>query len=266
MTQRSLAGWRVLIGRPAGRSVGLIRLLAEHGASAQAVPLIDIVPPEDSAELDAAVLTLAAGEVDWVAFTSVNAVAAVLERAAALNVAPAIPAGTMVAAVGPATAGALRAAGIAVDLVPETGGSGAALAAVFPTAHRDQTVLLPRSEIAADTVPKVLRDKGYAVAIATAYRTVQRPLPDSVVADLQTGGYRALIVASPSGVGPLAAVRRPDTALVAIGAPTADALRAAGLTCAAVAHSPTDEAIVDALLDLAAVTYAPHDRKDRTST
>lgn len=253
MTDRKLAGWRVLIGRPAGRSARLISLLAQHGAAAQAVPLIEITAPDDSAELDAAVLALAAGEVDWVAFTSVNAVAAVLDRAAALSGQPTVPAGTRVAAVGPATALALRAAGIAVDLVPAAGGSGAALVAEFPTARRSQTVLLPSSEIAAETVPDGLRGKGYTVVTATAYRTVQRPLPASVAADLRAGRYEAVVVTSPSGVASLAgAAIAPATAVVAIGQPTAEALRTAGLTCSAVAGSPTDDALVDTLLRLAA--------------
>jgi uroporphyrinogen-III synthase len=251
VTDRRLAGRRVLIGRSAGRSSGLIRLLARHGAAAQAVPLIEILPPADSGELDAAVLSLHSGDPDWVAFTSVNAVTAVLDRAAMLKVSPVVPAGTRVAAVGPATAGSLRIAGIAVDLMPATAGSGESLAAIFPTASSGQLVLLPRSAIAADTLPEELRAKGYAVSTAVAYRTSPRPLPASIATDLATGEFQALIVASPSAVGPLRQVPLAGaTAVVAIGLPTARALAAAGLRCAAVAESPTDAAIVDELLRL----------------
>lgn len=252
MTESRLSGWRVLIGRPAGRSTGLIRLLAAEGALCQAVPLIEIVPPEDSAELDAAVMMLAAGECEWVAFTSVNAVAAVTGRAAALDLRPVVPAGTRVAAVGPATYRALRAADVAVDLVPDAAGSGSTLAAVFPTAKDDETVLLPRVDIAADLLPNALRDKGYRVLSAVAYRTVGRPLPASVTEDLSAGRYEAVIITSPSGVPALAAAQpAAKVAIVAIGVPTARALAAAGLPTGAVATNPTDAGIVDAVIHCA---------------
>ncbi len=252
MTGSRLSGWRVLIGRPAGRSTGLIRLMDAEGALCQAVPLIEIVPVEDSAELDAAVMMLAAGECEWVAFTSVNAVAAVTARAAALDLHPVVPAGTRVAAVGPATYRALRTADIAVDLVPDAAGSGSTLAAVFPTAKDDETVLLPRVDIASDMLPNSLRDKGYRVLLAVAYRTVGRQLPASVAEDLRAGSYEAVIVTSPSGVPALATAQpAAQVAIIAIGAPTAHALAAAGLPPAVVATDPTDAGIVDAVIHCA---------------
>jgi uroporphyrinogen-III synthase len=251
VTDRRLAGRRVLIGRSPGRSAGLIRLLAEHGATAQTVPLIEICAPTEPAELDAAVLSLAAGDPDWVVFTSVNAVSAVLERATALNLAPVVPAGVRVAAVGPATAGQLRDSGIAVDLVPAHAGSAESLGAIFPSAGAARTVLLPRSDIAAQTLPDALRDKGYLVTTAVAYRTVPRSVPASISADLAAGEFQAVIVASPSAVDALAGARISDrTAVVAIGRPTGQAVAAAGLSCAAIADSPTDSAIVAELLRL----------------
>ncbi len=244
-----LSGWRVLIGRPAGRSTQLIRMLADEGAGAQAVPLIDVVPPEDSAELDAALMTLAAGEPEWVVFSSVNAVSAVIDRASALGLRPAVPAGTRVAAVGPATARALRNAGVAVDLLPGAGGSSSALAAVFPTAHPGDTVVLPRSGIGADTLPDALRERGYAVLTALAYTTTAATLAISVVEDLAAGRYQAVVVTSPSGVAALTgADPATGTVMIAIGEPTARALAEAGIPADQVAEEPTDRGIMAALL------------------
>lgn len=249
-----LAGWRVLIGRPAGRSTRLIRMLAAEGASAQAVPLIDVLPPDDSAELDAVLMALAAGEPEWVVFTSVNAVAAVLDRAHALRLSPAVPAGTRVAAVGPATSGALRRAGVAVDLVPGTGSS-SALAAVFPTAHPGDSVALPRSDIGADTLPEALRVRGYQVLTAVAYRTTAAALPTSVTEDLAAGRYHAVVVTSPSGVAALIAAEPAiGTAMIAIGEPTARALADAGTPAGQIADEPTDRGITAALVRQAAGT------------
>lgn len=250
-----LAGWRVLIGRPAGRSTRLIRMLAAEGASAQAVPLIDVLPPDDSAELDAVLMALAAVEPEWVVFTSVNAVAAVLDRARALRLSPAVPAGIRVAAVGPATSGALRRAGVAVDLVPGTGGSSSALAAVFPTAHPGDSVALPRSDIGADTLPEALRVRGYQVLTAVAYRTTAAALPTSVTEDLAAGRYQAVVVTSPSGVAALIAAEPAiGTAMIAIGEPTARALADAGTPAGQIADEPTDRGITAALVRQAAGT------------
>ncbi|MGI8415515.1 MAG: uroporphyrinogen-III synthase [Nakamurella sp.] len=249
MTVRALAGWRVLIGRTAGRSAALIRLLAAEGAQAQAVPLIDIVAPTDSAELDAALMTMAAGDCEWVAFTSVNAVSAVSQRAAQLDLLPVVSAQTRVAAVGPATARALQNADIAVDLVPAAGGSTADLAAAFPTGRSGETVVLPRSDIGADTLPDALRRKGYQVHTAVAYRTISRALPPSIAEDLAGAGYEAVVVTSPSGVPALMAAGLADsTALIAIGAPTARAMSAAGMPPTEVATDPTDHDIVAAVI------------------
>ncbi|MDQ6657990.1 MAG: uroporphyrinogen-III synthase [Actinomycetota bacterium] len=254
-----MSGWRVLIGRTAGRSAALIRLLAAEGVQAHTVPLIDIVPPADCAELDAALMTMAAGDCEWVAFTSVNAVTSVVQRAAQLHLLPVVSALTRVAAVGPATALALRGAGIAVDLVPAAGGSNTDLLAAFPTARTAETVVLPRSDIGAETLPDALRRKGYQVHTVVAYRTVSRPLPSNIAEDLAAAGYQAVVVTSPSGVPALMAAGPADAvATIAIGLPTARALAAAGRPPTEIATDPTDHEIVAAVIRCAGSSSAAH--------
>lgn len=266
MTPKPLSGWRVLIGRTAGRSAPLIRLLAAEGAQAQAVPLIDIVAPADSAELDAALMTMAAGDCEWIAFTSVNAVGAVAERAAQLDLLPVVSAQTRVAAVGPATARALHSAGIPVDLVPASGGSTADLAAAFPTGRTGETVVLPRADISANTLPDALRHKGYQVHAAVAYRTISRSLPPSIAEDLAGAGYEAVVVTSPSGVPALMAAGPADSiAIIAIGLPTARALAGAGRPPTEIATNPTDHDIVAAVIRCAGARFAA-DRQQGEST
>lgn len=246
-----LRGWRVLVGRPAGRATGLIARLAAVGASAQAAPFIDVTPVTDSAQLDALVLDLSDGRADWAVFTSVNAIRAVLSRAQALRIRTPVSASVKVAAVGPATAESLRTAGVPVDLRPGGAGSARALLEVFPTAGRDQLVLVPRSALADEFLPHGLRAKGFQVVCADAYRTVPRSIPESVADDLRSGQFEAVLVASASGVPALAAARpSPGTVVVAIGAPTAAALVAAGLH-PVVASTPDDDGVLRALIDQA---------------
>ncbi len=243
-----LRGWRVLVPRPAGRAEDLVAALSAAGAAAEVVELIGTEPPADAGRLDLAVLGLSRGDFDWAAFTSVTAVDAVVRRAAALALDPVASADTRVAAVGPATARALRAAGLPVDLVPPARGSAADLAEVFPHAAGDQAVLLPRSDIAPATLPQALAGKGYRIESVVAYRTVVRPPAPEVAARLAAGEFAAVLLTSPSTVRALHGVPiAADTTLGAIGAPTGAAAAAAGRQIAFVAAEPTAAGLVAAL-------------------
>ncbi|SDO22526.1 uroporphyrinogen-III synthase [Nakamurella panacisegetis] len=244
-----LSGWRVLLPRSEGRASSLVDLLWAEGAVAQAIPMIAIHPPSDLAALDGATMALSAGEYDWVGFTSVNAVDAMLRRAERLALHPVISADTRVAAVGPATTAALRGAGFPVDLNPERGGSAAALASIWPTARTGESVLLPQSEIAARTLADALWAKGYMVEPVVAYRTLPVPPAPSVAADLADGRFEAVLFTSPSTVDALAStVIAPGTAIGVIGPTTAAAAGAAGLPIAFTATDPTDAALIAGLV------------------
>ncbi len=249
----ALDGWRVLVPRPRKSGSALVTLLSREGAVAQAVPMIDILPPDDLGALDAAVLALATGEFSWAGFTSVNAVGAVLDRAGHLGLSPAIPADTTVAAVGPATAAALRDADIPVDLVPGHGGSAATLGAIWPTAHDGESVLLPQSAIAGVALEQALTGKRFRVHTVIAYRTLPSVLAATVAADLAAGAFEAVLLTSPSTVRALAATPVDGrTVLGAIGASTETAALAAGLDIAFTASDPTEAALIACLTRYAA--------------
>lgn len=124
--------------------------------------LLSIEAPDDGGKA----IESAAAELDrysWLVFTSVNTVErfAPLERSA---VAP------PVAAIGPATATAARAAGFDVQIVPPAYVA-ESLVEVFP--EGSGRVLLPRAQVARDVLPNGLRDKGWTVDVITAYKTVR---------------------------------------------------------------------------------------------
>ncbi len=253
MSAGDLAGWRVLVPRPADRSADLVDALAARGAEVVAVPFLAIGPPADGPALDAAVRALSSGRYAWVGFTSVNALRAVTRRSADLGLPAGVPTHTRVAAVGPGTAHAIREAGLPVDLVPAVGGSAAALAELWPAAASGEAVLLPRSDRAVATLPDALLAKGYRVDAVVAYGTGTVPLDGDLAADLASGVIRAVLLTSPSTVEPLRGVRVADTvALGAIGAPTAQAVRDAGLRLAFVADQPSARGLVDGLVAFAA--------------
>jgi uroporphyrinogen-III synthase len=254
VTDALLGGWRVLVPRPAERAADLVDALTGAWAVPEVVELIGLAPPADPGALDLAVRALARGDYAWVAFTSVNAVDAVLDRAGGLAVG-AVSAATRVAAVGPATARALGAAGLRVDLVPPARGSAAALAEVFPRAVDGQVVLLPRSDLAPSNLPDALAGKGYLVDAVVAYRTVVRPPAPDVAARLSAGAFDAVLLTSPSTVLALQGISMPaGTALGAIGEPTRAAAIAAGRRISFVTEEPTAVGLVAALINHARCT------------
>ena len=110
-----LAGRRVLITRAPRQASELADRLRELGAIPIVVPTIEIGPPSSFAALDAALASLP--DFDLIAFTSGNAVEAYHARVQLLGI-TAPP--KRIAVVGPATARALEAIGLQVDVMPAT--------------------------------------------------------------------------------------------------------------------------------------------------
>jgi len=162
-----LAGRRVLVTRAKGQASALVQALQAAGAETIEVPVIAIVPPRDGyASLDHAIGHL--NHFDWVIFTSANAVRIFCERALYAGVHPAAQAGK-VAVVGPATAEAVRDAGMKIALQPKRFVAEALLEALRPLMP-GESVLLVRAEVARDVLPQGLREAGVEVTIADAYR------------------------------------------------------------------------------------------------
>ncbi len=70
----SLGGKRIVITRAEYQSAALAAALRAHGAEVDLLPLIQILPPLDYAQLDSALCKSA--YFDWLFFTSQNAVTA----------------------------------------------------------------------------------------------------------------------------------------------------------------------------------------------
>ncbi len=165
---RPLFGRRVLVTRSRAQASALSRRLEELGAEAIEVPAIEVRPPEDWLPLDRAIARLP--EFAWIVFTSVNAVDSFFGRLDAAGRDARALAGVRVAAIGPATAEALRARGLRADYAPQrfTTEALAQGLAVTPGAR----VLLPRADIAPEELVRDLTARGAAVEQVVAYRTV----------------------------------------------------------------------------------------------
>lgn len=235
-TTRALQGRRILL--PTRTPAGLVDLLTANGAEIVETP----VTVQRALPLDDFRAAVAEG-FDWLVVTSVATVTVLVEggfRGPELR-----PAGTRIAAAGPATAEALSALGLDPDLVAHPGG-GAAVADGFPSGSG--TVLLPGAAEPSVQPAQGIADKGWGVRAVPVYETVACDLPPDVVAEWRAGRFDAFVVTA--GSVARAAVSRcglPGPAVIAIGEPSAAASREAGLEVLAVAAAPTAGGLFDAL-------------------
>ncbi len=245
-----LAGRTVVVTRAGERARGLVDALERAGATALELPLTRQVDPADGG---LALRTAAADVRDngWVVVTSVNAAdrfMGALRDARALGP-------VRVAAVGPATADALRRAGVEPDLVPaEHSARGLVEAFPEPAGTGSRRVLFPCADLAPDTIPEGLGQKGWDVRRVEAYRTVARAAPEAALVDRVTAAD-ALIFTATSSVRAFVALRTaaggPVIApahVVCIGPTTAAAARAAGLEGVHEAWGASAQGIVDELI------------------
>jgi uroporphyrinogen III methyltransferase/synthase len=249
VTAAALAGVRVVVTRARHQAGVLGRLLTERGAGVLYVPVIEIAPPKTWDAIDAAVRRAAAGDFEWVVFTSANAAAAVVGR----NGAPEALRATRVAAVGPATAAVLGGLGRPPDLVPQEFTAVAAATALGPGPGR---VLLPRAAGAPPDIVVALRAAGWTVEDVGAYRNVVAGPAESAHV-VEAGDFEAVTFTSGSAARNFAAVVGPPEPLglgpggakvvACIGPQTAAAARAAGYGVDVVALEHTASGLVDAL-------------------
>ncbi|MGH2663913.1 MAG: uroporphyrinogen-III synthase [Actinomycetota bacterium] len=245
MSGGPLDGKVVLVTRPAPQGAALAERLRDLGAEAIEAPAIVIQGPKPGGALDEAVRDAAGGAYEWVIFTSAVGVVSWFERADATYQGP--PRGRS-AAVGDATADALRFRGVEPDLVPNAFTT-AALGEAFPAGTG--RVLLARADLATEVLEQALRAKGWTPTRVDAYRTgTAEALPEAARTALDRGMVDAVTFTSPStiaGFVDLAGV--PDGVVaVAIGPVTGEAARRAGFRVAEEADPHTEDGLVDAVL------------------
>jgi len=255
--QRALYGWKVLVPRTRDQAGVLSDALRAYGAIPVEVPTIAVEPPRTPAPMERAIKGLVTGRYLWIAFTSTNAVKAVLEKLQEFGLDARAFAGVKIAAVGDATAAALRAYGIEPELVPSGEQSSDGLLADWQ--HYDEVfdpidrVLLPRADIATDTLVAGLKELGWQVDDVTAYRTVRAaPPPAETREALKGGGFDAVLFTSSSTVRNLVGIAgkpHDSTVLAVIGPQTNATALELGLRVDVQAAKPDVLALVEALAD-----------------
>jgi uroporphyrinogen III methyltransferase/synthase len=273
---RALYGWKVLVPRTKDQAGVMSERLAVHGAVPVEVPTISVEPPRSPAQMERAVKGLVDGRYQWVVFTSTNAVRAVWDKFAEFGLDARAFAGVKIACVGEATARRVRSMGIVPELVPSGEQSSEGLLADFPpfddVLDPVDRVLLPRADIATETLAAGLRERGWEIDDVTAYRTVRAAPPPAETREMiKTGGFDAVCFTSSSTVRNLVGIAgKPHarTIVACIGPATAETAVEFGLRVDVQPEVAQIGPLVDALAthaaELRAAGALPPPRKAKT--
>ncbi|WP_308169559.1 bifunctional uroporphyrinogen-III C-methyltransferase/uroporphyrinogen-III synthase [Acrocarpospora catenulata] len=257
---RPLFGWRVLVPRTKEQAAGLSEQLRSYGAVPEEVPTISVEPPRTPQQMDRAIKGLVTGRYEWVAFTSANAVKAVREKFDEYGLDARAFAGLKVAAVGEATAQSLVEFGVKPDLMPTGEQSSEGLVAEWPPYDSMldpiNRVLLPRADIATETLVAGLTELGWECDDVTAYRTVRAAPPPAPIREaIKSGGFDAVLFTSSSTVRNLVGIAgKPHnvTVIAVIGPQTAKTAEEFGLRVDVMADKASASALAAALAEYGA--------------
>lgn len=244
-----LAGRTVVVTRSRTQSSTLGEALRNLGATVVEAPAIRVELHPERLIAD----ERAASRWDWILFTSQNAVAAVFAALHAAGRDARAFGNTRIAAVGEATAAALRVHGIHPDFLP-TRATTASLAAELPRASGAR-ILLPISSLAGPELQDALRARGAHVERIDAYDTLPEPLPPALIVRVLdadavtfTSASTARFLRAALGESPLPSTAR----LVSIGPATSAAVRQAFGRVDAEAPEPSIPALAAAVLEVLA--------------
>ena len=257
---RALYGWTVLVPRTKDQAGEMSDRLVGHGALPIEVPTIAVEPPRSPAQMERAVKGLVDGRFQWVVFTSTNAVRAVWEKFNEFGLDARAFSGVKIACVGQATADKVRDFGINPELVPSGEQSSLGLLEEFPPFDEVfdpvNRVLLPRADIATETLSEGLRERGWEIEDVTAYRTVRAAPPPAHTREMiKTGGFDAVCFTSSSTVRNLVGIAgKPHarTIVACIGPKTAETAVEFGLRVDVQPETAAVGPLVEALAEHAA--------------
>ena len=257
---RALYGWTVLVPRTKDQAGEMSERLTSYGALPIEVPTIAVEPPRSPAQMERAVKGLVDGRFQWVVFTSTNAVRAVWEKFGEFGLDARAFSGVKIACVGESTADRVRAFGISPELVPAGEQSSIGLLDEFPPYDSIfdpvNRVLLPRADIATETLAEGLRERGWEIEDVTAYRTVRAAPPPAATREMiKTGGFDAVCFTSSSTVRNLVGIAgKPHarTIIACIGPKTAETAAEFGLRVDVQPDTAAVGPLVDALAEHAA--------------
>ncbi len=167
--KKPLLGKGVVVTRAREQASGLVDILGSKGACVYEFPTISVEHIGDYADVEVAILGLAG--YDWLVFTSVNGVKFFWEQLEIIGLDTRILGGIQVAAIGPATADALRQKGVNPDFIPEKYVAEHVVDGLLKKGIQGSKVLIPRARVAREVLPEKLREAGCDVQVLPVYET-----------------------------------------------------------------------------------------------
>jgi len=255
--QRPLFGRRVLVTRPRHQAAELVRRLERLGAVALSLPMLEVREPADWTAVDHALKNLALYQ--WLVFTSVNGVHALIQRLRKLGYDLRALGGLRLAAIGPGTAQCLRSYYLEPDLVPSEYRS-ESLAAALKQRAQGQRVLLARADRGRDILRQELAESATVDQIAVYSQVDLLATNRDVLDGLRDGTIDYITVTSSNIARALVAALDQETKanvkngrvkLVSISPVTSAVIRELDLPVAAEAAEYTTAGVVQALIGLA---------------
>lgn len=252
--QGPLFGRRIVVTRSREQASVLSEAISALGGEVFEFPTIRIEPPEDWSALDAAIRS--AAEYDWLIFTSVNGVKIFFQRLRELGCDIRAFSRAAVAAIGPGTRSELEERGLLVNYMPEEFRANAIAAGLKERAGTGARVLLPRADIAPDSLPRALMASSFVVDNVVAYRTVPERRNAAVLREMLTAGaVDAVTFTSSSTVRNFVAAFEPGAAellkgvvVASIGPVTSATAQELGLKVDVEARRYTIDGLVEAVV------------------
>lgn len=189
LKNKTLLGRRIVVTRAREQASEISRLLSQAGAEVLEFPSITIQALEDYSALDKALAELSSYA--WLIFTSVNGVHYFWHHLTLSSKDSRSLGGVKLAAIGSATAEALRKHGIEPDLVPPTYVAEKVAEAILEIEGprlQGQRILLPRALEARMVLPEMLTNAGAIVDIIPIYKTVAEKNVSPEILDLLSAG------------------------------------------------------------------------------
>jgi uroporphyrinogen III methyltransferase/synthase len=247
---RPLFGRRIVVTRATQQASVLSEKLSELGAEVIEMPATRIARLDLSPLRDA---IRRISDYQWLIFTSQNGVKIFWEQLLGSGLDSRALAGVSIAAVGPATAGALLEHGIAVDVIPERFVAEGLLEKMRERSDvTGARVLYVTAEGARETLLDGLTEMGAEVSVIPAYRSIQDGAGASrLKRQLEAGNVDLVTFTSASGVKGYVDAVGEDLALkvpaATIGPQTTEAVNAAGIELLIEAEESTTDGLVAAI-------------------
>ncbi|WP_373231397.1 uroporphyrinogen-III C-methyltransferase [Cohnella sp.] len=260
--KKPLFGQRILVTRARSQASELVSKIDDLGGETYEFPVIETRLPQSLAKQETIKQALLQAEsYDWVILTSVNGVEFFYHWLDHLGLDIRSFARAKFAAVGPKTAEVLAKRGIRADLLPESFRAEGLLQSIDSMIKPGQKALLPRGDLARETLPQELKQRGVEAVEIDVYETKLSAPKDLWLPEmLENGEIHVITFTSSSTVINLLealrqlGVQNPAEALqkieiACIGPVTARTAEENGLKVTIVPENYTIDGLVKALVD-----------------